>query len=180
MRILTRLKGLFQKVPAVQTSVSDAVADNKSITEAPQTETVDSNESNPQAEDKEDPYNEFFPLYILHNSKDYVWEEVPYKHVILANPQELIGRVNGNNLMALWQGTGHSEWEAILALIFIQSIKKAEKKNLEEVDISVLFNHNLKASNNRQMSAEQVRKHISRSFKVEKETSDLVRVSFIA
>ena len=176
MRILTKLRGLFKKAPSTKVSV----ADNMSFAQAQNMVNVDSFESNHQMEDKNDPYHEFFPLFILQNSKDYAWKEVPYKHVILTNPKELIGHVSGEDLMARWHGTGHAEWEAILALIFIHSVKEAEKNDLDEIDITDIFSHDFQASNNRKMSAEDVRKHISKSFKVVEETPDLIRVSFTA
>ena len=177
MRVPTKLMELFKKAPSTKASVYGAVSDNMSSAEAPKT--VDSDESNSRMEDEDDPYRKLYPLRMLHRTKDYAWEEVPYKKVILTNPQELIGRVNCVNLMSLWCGTGHGEWEAMLALIFIQSIEKAEANDLEEVDISSLFNHNLKASNNRNLPAEDVRQHLSKSFQVVEETPDLIRVRFI-
>lgn len=180
MRILTKLRGLFQKAPSTKVRVADNMSHDMSFAQAHNEENVDSYESNHQMGDENDPYHESFPLYILQNSKDYGWKKVPYKHVILTNPKELIGRVSGEGLMAQWHGTGHAEWEAILALIFIQYVREAEKNDLDEIDITDLFSHDLKASNNRKMSADDVRKHISKSFKVVEETQDLIRVSFTA
>lgn len=135
---------------------------------------------NPTDDDYEDLYDESHMMMILKMSNDYAWKIlVPKEKFILVNPQELFNYVTANKLMANWSGTGHIEWEALLAYLFINFLKEAELKDLNEIDISPLFYIEMYASGNRKMTAEQVRNLIMPSFKVLKKTSEFIYVWFI-
>ena len=123
----------------------------------------------------DDPYNEKFLLTIL-SSNDYAMYNIPHKKVVLCNPQD--AKITGIGLLSIWRGTGHVEWEALLAYLFIQHLKKAENHNLREVEITDMFSYDLNASKNRKMTAEQVNKFLSKNFEVVEETAEEVRVQF--
>ena len=131
-----------------------------------------------EPEQPQDPYDKDSLLFIL-STRDYAWfKRNDEKKVILVNPKTFVNHVNGMALVSLWRGTGHAEWEALLAYLFIKHLEEADEQNLSEVDVSDMFNTDLKASKNREMTAEQVREHLAKHFEVVEELPEEVRVRF--
>lgn len=129
----------------------------------------------------EDLYNEAYMLQVLRKTHNYTYKILePEKNVILTNPQSLFTHVSANRLMLNWVTTGHIEWAALLAYIFIQYLKDAELQDLDEIDISPLFNIELEDNANRKLTAEEVRKFIMPSFKVVSDSQHTMYVRFIA
>ena len=131
-------------------------------------------------ENYEDLYDELYMLEVLRRTYNYSYRILlPEKKVILTNPQELFTRISANKLMFNWVTTGHIEWAALLAYIFIQYLKDAELHDWEEVDISPLFNIELEDNANQKLTAEKVRSFIMPSFSVVKENNDSLYVRFL-
>ena len=131
-------------------------------------------------ENYEDLYDELYMLEVLRRTYNYSYRILlPEKKVILTNPQELFTRISTNKLMFNWVTTGHIEWAALLAYIFIQYLKDAELHDWEEVDISPLFNIELEDNANQKLTAEKVRSFIMPSFSVVKENNDSLYVRFL-
>ena len=93
-------------------------------------------------------------------SNDFGWEtDETAKKVILVNPLQCKEKVNFMGLVSAWRGTGHAEWEALLAYWFLTPVIEAIEKDEEEADISNCFNKELQSSKGK-MSKEQVFAHI--------------------
>ena len=118
------------------------------------------------------------------SSKDYGWS-TPDKSVkvMLTNPGACADSPDFStwNIMGLITGTGHVEWEAILASALMDAVCKWKKNgaNAEEAaDISALFNRDLLAKQ-KMFKKEDISKHLNRIFNTEKVESDGTRfVSF--
>lgn len=122
-------------------------------------------------------------LGIALRSDDYGWEErqEPQKKVILTNPEELHG-VELAQLVSLFRGTGHSEWEFIMSAWMIDAIGKSIDTG-EPCDITIIFNTSFLASprkkgeDYRRFTKEQVYNHIIKFFNIEEETDTTLRLS---
>lgn len=119
------------------------------------------------------------------SSGDYGWTEPDRSvKVFLVNPATCAENpfFSTWNLMSLLYGTGHTEWEALMADVLMQTICKWYKKGAnagEPVDISMLFNRDYLASGYRRFTMEQVSNHLNRVFNIEKVDDDGTRyVSF--
>ena len=117
-------------------------------------------------------------LRIFLRSNDYGWTEPDKSHkkVILINPLDCKEKICLKGMVSAWRGTGHSEWEAILGVWFIQAVLSAIEKNANEADITRLFNHDLLASNDRVFTQEQVYNHLIRWFDIIEETDEVLKV----
>ncbi len=108
------------------------------------------------------------------SSNDYGWSEpveLP-KHYILRDIDAYKEKVTVMGLVSAWRGTGHSEWEFLLAGIFISNLLEAWGEGKKEVDITTLFDRDLLATNNRVFTKEQVKEHIIKVFTIEDEDTD--------
>ena len=112
-------------------------------------------------------------------SNDYSWTSKNSKKVILVNVKECKNRVNVLNLCSLWRGTGHSEWEVLLADWFVEAVLEALKSNKSDADITCLFNKDLKASGGRIFSQEDVYYHIIPSFQIVENNEDEMKVKLL-
>ena len=120
-------------------------------------------------------------LLVALKSRDYGWSDpYPIRKVILVNPTEYRNRITVFGIASLWMGTGHSEWEFLLASWFVEAIVKAIEDGAEEADITHLFNRDLIATNYRTFTKEQVYDHLIKWFEIVDETEDELRLKFIA
>lgn len=116
-------------------------------------------------------------LGIFLASRDYGWTEPDESHkkVILINPLECKEKICLMGMVSAWRGTGHSEWEAILGGWFIQAVLDAIEKNVNEADITHLFNRDFLA-NNRVFTQAQVYNHLIKWFDIIEETDEVLKV----
>ncbi len=108
------------------------------------------------------------------STRDYGWEVTQTcPKILLSNTQECISNpsINAWNLMSCFRGTGHCEWECILAMFFMEALLEAEEKG-KEADITSLFNRNFMASGNKTFSSAQVARHLERWFETVKCTDE--------
>jgi len=101
-------------------------------------------------------------------SKDYGWTdpEVLPKRFILVDIENYREKVSVRGLASAWRGTGHSEWEFLLAGIFVSELLDAYDAGEHQVDITKMFDRDFLARNDRKFSKEQVREHILPWFEV--------------
>lgn len=117
-------------------------------------------------------------LGILLASRDYGWTkpDESHKKVILTNPLDCKEKICLMGMISAWRGTGHSEWEAILAGLFIQAVLDAIEKNVNEADITDLFNRDFIASHDRVFTQAQVYNHLIKWFDIVDETDKKLKV----
>lgn len=113
-------------------------------------------------------------------SKDYGWTEPDESHkkVILTNPLDCREKICLKEIVFAWHGTGHFEWEAILGGWFIQAVLDAIEKNVNEADITHLFNRDFLASCNLVFTQTQVYNHLIKWFDIVEETDEVLKVRF--
>ncbi len=119
-------------------------------------------------------------LNVLLATGDYGWS-IPYKNVkrvILTNPKELKNKITLTGLISAWRGMGHAEWEAILADWLIMAVIYADERNLNEADITNMFNRDFYATESRVITKENVFKHLMKTFDIHEETEDYIKVRF--
>lgn len=115
------------------------------------------------------------------SSKDYGWSDPDESvKVMLVNPASCAdnSRFTTWNLMSMLCGTGHSEWEAIMADMLMFAICEWYKKgaNVDEpADISMMFNRDFLASGGRKFTMDQVKEYLKRIFNTEKIDEDGTR-----
>lgn len=108
-------------------------------------------------------------------SKDYGWKMVPHKKVTLVNPRDC-ANLDILTLASIWNGTGHSEWEYIMAYALLYPTSKAIKSGRSTADITGLFNRNLLASKNRVFTSKQIYDHIIKWFEIVSDTEDELKL----
>ena len=114
-------------------------------------------------------------LDVALRSKDFGWDSKPLtKKYILTNVKECENRVNVMGLVSAWRGTGHSEWEYLLAGVFMGIVLEALEKGEEQADITILFSRDLLASGGRKFEQEDVYNHLIKSFNIVDENDDEV------
>ncbi len=96
---------------------------------------------------------------------DYDWQEKPFKKVILLNVSDC-QRISLTKLLKMWSGTGHVEWEYLLAGWFLMQVDEAVKEGQDEADITILFSRELSASRDRKFSQKKVYDHLIQWFKI--------------
>lgn len=110
--------------------------------------------------------------------QDYGWNIKPFKKVTLVNPKDCENKIDLMGLVAIWRGTGHSEWEFLLAYWFIDAVLKALRSCEDEADISMMFDRDFTASNDRIFTQEEVHKHILPWFETVSDTEDELKLKF--
>lgn len=107
------------------------------------------------------------------SSNDYGWTDIDEKvKVKLVNPGICAESPDFStwNIMGQLKGTGHIEWEAILAEALMKAVcnwKKEGARADESADISALFNRDLTAKE-MFFKKENIMKHLECIFKTEK------------
>lgn len=138
-------------------------------------ESTDRVQTNNEVVEEKKPFNYgMMSVAIGLASNDYGWNEpveLP-KHYILRDIDAYKEKVTVMGLVSAWRGTGHSEWEFLLAGIFISNLLEAWEAGQKEVDITTLFDRDLLASNNHVFTKEQVKDHIIKIFTVEEEDNE--------
>ncbi len=111
-------------------------------------------------------------------SRNFAWKtrENETKKVILVNPKDCEKKITLSSMMAAWRGTGLSEWEAILAGLFVYAVVEAVNKDEEEADITNLFNRDYKAAGDRIFTKEQVYDHLIKWFDIVEETETTLKL----
>lgn len=103
------------------------------------------------------------------------WKETPStKKVILANPESL-KKTRLFDCASSFKGTGHAEWEYILAGWLISAAGKSIETG-DECDISQLFNTTLLASNDAYFTPKQIYNHLIHFFTIQEETKDVLKL----
>lgn len=110
-------------------------------------------------------------------SGDFGWNRIPFKKVTLVNVVQCKDRISVFGMASAWRGTGHSEWEYLLAGVFVMIVKEAIENNKEQADISVLFGRELTASGDRVYTREQVYDHLMDSFNIIHEDAEELKIS---
>lgn len=110
-------------------------------------------------------------------SGDYGWEYRTFKKVTLTNVEDCKGRLNVTAVQLALNGTGHAEWETLLAVNFVKDVSKALENNSSEADISNIFSCDLLASRGRVFSQKEIYDHLIRFFKIIGETDDELRLA---
>ena len=117
-------------------------------------------------------------LELFLSTHDYGWSvpDPSHKKVILVNPLDCKEKISLMGLVSAWRGTGHSEWEAILAHMFILSVLNAIESGENEADITLLFNRDFTASKDRVFTKEQVYNHLIGWFDIVEETDEVLKL----
>lgn len=116
-------------------------------------------------------------------SNDYGWDErtEPKKRVILTNP-EAVKDTRLMSYVSAFKGTGHAEWEFLMAEFMIEAVGEALDTG-KECDITVLFNTDFLAGArknggySRRFTKDQVYKHIIKCFTIQEESAELLKLS---
>lgn len=112
-------------------------------------------------------------------SGDYGWSEPTYhKKVFLVNPFDCKERINVMDLAERWKGTGHTEWEYLLAGMFLDAVLDAIEINSQRADITCMFDRDLTASNGRKLTQAQIYELIIKSFDIVEENDDVLKLRF--
>lgn len=109
-------------------------------------------------------------------SGDYGSSIKRYRNVTLVNVSQCKDRVSVFGLVSAWRGTGHSEWEYLLAGMFIMSLLEAINKHEEEADITCLFNRDLTASGGKVFPQEEIYNHLIDWFGIVADTGDELKL----
>ncbi len=111
------------------------------------------------------------------------------KKYILKDIEDLKMKVTMENLISLWRETGKSEWEAMLAWLFMRPLRVAWSEGKAEADITQLFKVELTAlptgnpgektitvngNTYRVFDQEDVKKKILPFFEILEETDDTI------
>lgn len=121
-------------------------------------------------------------IHLYFDGRDYGQEKyVEKKHFVLTNP-EAIKDFSVMSLAADFRGTGHSEWEVLLAMWMLEAARKAVEENCE-CDVSQVFNAHLLASpkhdgeDYRRLTPEDIWNHLNRFFIVEEESDTFCKIT---
>lgn len=119
-------------------------------------------------------------LDFILRDKTYGWSEPDkgHKKVILTNPFDCKEKICLMGMVSAWRGTGHFEWEAILGGWFIQAVLDSIEKNINEADITHLFNRDFLASGGRVFTQARVYNHLIRWFEIVEETDEVLKLRF--
>lgn len=110
-------------------------------------------------------------------SEDYGWSDPkPFKKVTLVNLKECEDKISLMGLVSAWRGTGHSEWEFLLAGWFIHAVIEAQKNESTEADISMLFDRDLLARNDRIFTQKQIYAHLIPWFEIIEENANELKL----
>ena len=108
------------------------------------------------------------------SSNDYGWGKTDENiKVKLVNPSACVENPEFStwNIMGMLFGTGHSEWEAILATVLMEAVcnwaKNKEENADETVDISAMFNRDLISAKSI-FTKSDIDKFLCRIFKTER------------
>ena len=117
-------------------------------------------------------------LGIFLSSRDYGWTapDKSHKKVILTNPLDCTEKICLMGMVSAWRGTGHTEWEVILGGWFILTVLDAIEKNVNEADITNLFNRDFLASRDRVFTQAQVYEHLIKWFDIVEETDEVLKL----
>jgi len=119
-------------------------------------------------------------LNVALSSKDFGISppyELPKKYVLreVSNIPEWLGLYQ---TMANFRNLGKTEWEALLAMVFLTAIEEAEKEGKEEADITRLFQHDYSDRGEKKASKEKVTEHLMPFFTKVEETEDTIYLTF--
>ncbi|MFR2534537.1 MAG: hypothetical protein ACLTEH_03335 [Clostridia bacterium] len=116
-------------------------------------------------------------VFVLLRSENYGWSDPkPFKKVTLVNAKDCENKISLMGLVSAWSGTGHSEWEFLLAGLFLCAVLDALENESNEADISMLFDHDLLARDGRMFTQEQIYAHLIPWFEIIKDTDDALNL----
>lgn len=98
---------------------------------------------------------------------DYICKVTkPNCKVILSNVTECAENPNITilSIANAFKGTGHIEWEWLMADFIVRSISQAYENDVDSCDFSWLFNKSFSSKAGLSFSADEVRRHLSRYF----------------
>lgn len=111
-------------------------------------------------------------------SNGYGWKQKPFKKVTLTNVKDCENKISVLSVAASWNGTGHYEWELLLASNFVRPVVEALLNGSDEADISTIFRCELlHASGERVFSQEAIYGHLIPFFEIESETDEELRLA---
>jgi len=119
-------------------------------------------------------------LSVALSSNDYGCSppyELP-KSYVLREVSSIPEWLNLYQTMGNFRNLGKTEWEALLATIFLSAIEEAEKEGKEEVDITRLFQHDYFDRREKKATKERVTEHLMRFFTKVEETEDTIYLTF--
>lgn len=132
------------------------------------TEDVETHETEMEEEKEERlPFNYGMSMVdIALITQDFGWTDAVKlpKQYILVDIERYKEKVTVLGLASCWSGTGHAEWEYLLAGMLVGSLLDAWDNDETELDITSLFDRDLLASGDRVFTKEQVTEHIMPSF----------------
>lgn len=109
-------------------------------------------------------------------SKDIGFEDFNKnpRRVVIVNPNDAVNLRLMDYATAL-QGTGHTEWEYMLAFLLVNSIRKAAAVG-DEADISKMFDKSYTAKGRKKMTADQILDHCMKIFTVVEESPEVLKL----
>jgi len=82
------------------------------------------------------------------------------KRYVLRKVNEIPEWIDLRYTMACFRELGKSEWEVLLAMVFLTAIEEAEQEGKTETDITRLFQHDYTDKRERKASKERVTEHL--------------------
>ena len=103
--------------------------------------------------------------------------ELP-KRYILKDVDAIPEWVDLYQVMSRFMQLGKTEWEALLAFLFLDIIEAAEENGENEADITGLFANDYSDRKGRKVTKEQVYDHLIKNFTITDETNEEVYLIF--
>lgn len=123
-----------------------------------------------------DPYGLNSVSMIL-ESRDYERKRRSFKKVTLTNANDCKDKITVLAVQSALRGTGHVEWECLIAVDLVAAIVEALDKNSNEADISRIFSCDLLASRDRVFSQKDIYDHVIPLFEIVGETDKELRLA---
>ena len=109
-------------------------------------------------------------------SKDISFEDINKnpRRVLIVNPKDAVNLRLMDYATAL-QGTGHTEWEYMLAFLLVNSIRSAAAVG-DEADVSEMFDRSYTAKGKKKMTANQILDHCMKIFTVVEDSPEVLKL----
>ena len=122
---------------------------------------------------EKDPYGmNFVDGVLMSNDFGWLFDDSFNKKVYLTNPLEVFGRkLTVARLANRFNGTGHQEWEVLLAYWLLHSCQQANQKRESFAEITWLFNKTFIAEG-KEMKRCDVYEHLLPQFELVRELDD--------
>ena len=109
-------------------------------------------------------------------SKDISFEDINKnpRRVLIVNPKDAVN-LRLMDYAAALQGTGHTEWEYMLAFLLVNSIRSAAAAG-DEADVSEMFDRSYTAKGKKKMTANQILDHCMKIFTVVEDSPEVLKL----